>query len=60
MSNLFVWDGQQLITPPLDHCGVKGLIRDLLLETLPKLGLVVKVEPVPLERIKRHMPFDDQ
>jgi 4-amino-4-deoxychorismate lyase len=53
MSNLFVWDGQQLITPPLDHCGVKGLIRDLLLETLPKLGLVVKVEPVPLERIKK-------
>jgi len=53
MSNLFVWDGQQLITPLLQHCGVKGLMRDLLLETVPKFGLVVKVEPVPLEKIKK-------
>ncbi len=42
-SNLFaVFDGQ-LVTPDLSHCGVAGILRQLICEQLaPSLGLTVK------------------
>ena len=53
MSNLFLWDGQQLITPPLEHCGVKGLMRDLVLENAQHLGWPCKVQPMYLAELKK-------
>ncbi len=32
MSNLFLHQGQQLLTPMLDQCGVEGVVRKLILD----------------------------
>jgi 4-amino-4-deoxychorismate lyase len=46
MSNLFLWQGGELLTPGLDACGVAGIMRGLVLELAPRLGLTVRVAPV--------------
>ena len=46
MSNLFVRVGDEWLTPPLDDCGVSGIIRALLLEAAPRLGLGLRVAPL--------------
>lgn len=43
MSNLFVWQGLELLTPPLGDCGVAGVMRSLLLTLAPRCGLTVRV-----------------
>ncbi|MBS0389303.1 MAG: aminotransferase class IV, partial [Proteobacteria bacterium] len=42
MSNLFLWQGDELLTPADEQCGVAGVMRSLLLEAAPKLGLRVR------------------
>lgn len=44
-SNLFVLKRGRLLTPRLDRCGVKGVMRRIVLEIAPELGL----EPVEAE-----------
>jgi 4-amino-4-deoxychorismate lyase len=39
MSNLFLRRGCRLMTPPLDRCGVLGVMRRWILETAGELGL---------------------
>ena len=48
MSNLFVWQGDVLLTPPLEQCGVAGVMRSLALEAAARLGIAVQVAPLPL------------
>jgi 4-amino-4-deoxychorismate lyase len=46
MSNLFIRHGQEWLTPPIDDCGVSGIVRALLLEAAPRLGLALRVAPL--------------
>lgn len=39
MTNLFLWDGAALKTPPIDRCGVAGTVRALALELATTLGI---------------------
>ena len=48
MCNLFVWRGDALQTPPVDQCGVAGVMRSLVLEAAARLGMAVRVEPLPV------------
>jgi len=47
MSNLFVWRDDALLTPPVDQCGVAGVMRSLVFEAAARLGIVVRVAPLP-------------
>lgn len=42
MSNLFIARGNELLTPPAIECAVAGIMRSLLLEAAPRLGLRVR------------------
>ena len=39
MSNLFIVNGETLKTPRLDHCGVRGVMRDWILEQCTGCGI---------------------
>lgn len=39
MTNLFLWDGAALKTPPIDRCGVAGTVRALAVELAARLGI---------------------
>lgn len=45
-TNLFVVDRGELVTPALDDCGVKGIMRQFLLERMP-----CSVAPVSMEKL---------
>jgi len=51
MSNLFLVQGANLLTPPLLECGVAGVMRSLVLELAPQLGLSVRVAPLSVEQL---------
>lgn len=52
MSNLFVVESGQVVTPRLDQCGVAGVMRRWLLEQLPAQGLQVSETPITLDRFR--------
>ena len=52
LSNLFIVEGSTALTPPLDNCGVAGVMRRWLLEQLPAAGVQVKETPITLERFR--------
>jgi 4-amino-4-deoxychorismate lyase len=43
MSNLFVCLEGEWLTAPLTHCGVAGVVREMILERAPRLGLKVRI-----------------
>jgi len=48
-SNLFLVHDGELLTPALDHCGVAGVMRGLILELAARDGLTVRVSPLVLD-----------
>ncbi|MCC7461462.1 MAG: aminodeoxychorismate lyase [Gammaproteobacteria bacterium] len=52
MSNLFIVEGGQLVTPPIERCGVAGVMRQVVLETAARTGWHVRIEPVSLARLR--------
>ncbi len=42
MSNVFVVNGNEWLTPSISACGVAGVMRAMVLATAPSLGLVVR------------------
>jgi 4-amino-4-deoxychorismate lyase len=52
MSNLFLIESERLITPPLERCGVEGIMRGLVIEAAAKVGLQVAIEPVSPARLE--------
>jgi branched-chain amino acid aminotransferase len=48
-SNLFVWTGRTLLTPPLSCGALPGITRAAVLELAPGLGLPVSEQPFDLE-----------
>lgn len=51
MSNLFLVRAGVLLTPRLDRSGVHGVMRRLVLELAPALGLPVREERLPAGRL---------
>jgi 4-amino-4-deoxychorismate lyase len=51
MCNVFIRQGQQIITPDLSMCGVAGVTRQRIIGLAPSLGLQVKVETLTLEQL---------
>lgn len=53
MTNLFLWDGQALMTPAVDRCGVAGTVRAIALELARARGIhcvVADVKPAVMAR----------
>jgi 4-amino-4-deoxychorismate lyase len=50
-TNLFALVEGRLVTPPLDRCGVAGVVRALVLELAPAVGLPVAEEPQEPDRL---------
>ena len=51
-SNLFLLQGQTLLTPSLSDCGVAGVMRDFVMrDVAPRLGLAVRELELPLQRV---------
>jgi 4-amino-4-deoxychorismate lyase len=53
MSNLFLIESERLITPPLERCGIEGIMRGLVIEAAAQLGLQLAIEPVNAARLER-------
>lgn len=51
MSNLFVREGEVLLTPDLSLCGVAGVTRQRIIDMSGALGYRVEVTKIPLERL---------
>jgi branched-subunit amino acid aminotransferase/4-amino-4-deoxychorismate lyase len=41
MSNVFLWHGGRLETPALDHAGVRGIMREVVMKVANGAGLRV-------------------
>ncbi len=52
MSNVFIVDGRELLTPALSACGVAGVMRSVILDLAATLGLPVRVAPVTLDDVR--------
>ena len=46
MSNLFVVSDMALVTPPVEECGVAGVVRSLVLDCAERVGFALRVAPV--------------
>lgn len=52
-SNIFLYDGRRWLTPALDQCGVAGVMRAFLCDTIfPELGHQVVVEHIDMPRLR--------
>lgn len=51
MSNLFIWRGDELLTPPLDRCGVAGVARARLLALAAGAGYYAREAALDLEDV---------
>jgi 4-amino-4-deoxychorismate lyase len=50
-SNLFLLQGETLLTPKLTHAGVAGVVRDLVLDNARELGLEALEADIPVNQI---------
>ena len=50
-SNVMIVESHTLVTPPLDHCLLGGITRQVLLHVAKESGLEVKEEPISLLRL---------
>ena len=51
MTNLFILEGDHLVTPSLDEAGVAGVQRDIVMELAPSVGMKCVIEGVSQERL---------
>lgn len=52
-SNVFLWDGRRLLTPPVDRSGVAGTVRGLTLEHAARLGVECLVTRLDLDALEQ-------
>jgi 4-amino-4-deoxychorismate lyase len=50
-ANLFVATGDGWLTPPIRDCGVAGVLRSLVFELAPRIGLVLREERVRPDQV---------
>lgn len=53
MSNVFVRDAKGLVTPPIDRCGVAGIMRSLVLEAAAEFGMPLREERLGVPELAR-------
>lgn len=41
-TNIFLLKGDRLLTPRLDRCGIAGIMREVVMDAAPKLGIRVR------------------
>jgi len=51
MTNLFVLEGQRLVTPALHRCGVAGVQRERILDWAAAQSIPTAVEPISVDRL---------
>tara|TARA_Y100000780_G_scaffold126313_2_gene113637 strand:- start:133 stop:966 length:834 start_codon:yes stop_codon:yes gene_type:complete len=51
MSNVLIWLDGGWVTPSLEHCGVRGVMRDYLLDTLAAQGVPVVEQSIDMEML---------
>lgn len=51
MSNLFIVEAGQLLTPLLDRCGVAGMTRERVMAVAAEAGIVCVEQRLPLHRV---------
>lgn len=51
MSNVLIWLDGGWVTPSLEHCGVRGVMRDYLLDTLAAQGVPVVEQSIEMEML---------
>lgn len=51
-SNLFVVSEGRLLTPDLSQCGIRGVVRQLVIESAEELGLEVSIRDVSLHEVQ--------
>jgi 4-amino-4-deoxychorismate lyase len=51
MSNLFIIEGNALLTPALDECGVAGVQRDRVLDLARERGIDCRIAALDLQRV---------
>ena len=51
MSNLFIVNGDKLLTPALSQCGIAGIIRQCILERAPELGMQTAVTSIKQDEL---------
>lgn len=51
IANLFLIEGEQVLTPSLDQGGVKGLMREWIIQAMHSRGRPVIQSPVSLDRL---------
>jgi len=51
MSNVFALKGQTLVTPPVDQCGVAGVLRAVVLREAAHFRLEPSIAPVSVQRL---------
>ena len=51
MSNIFIVNGQTLVTPELTRCGISGIIRDQVLKIARDLQINTEVRSVSKEEL---------
>jgi 4-amino-4-deoxychorismate lyase len=51
MSNVFMVDDSQLVTPDVERCGVAGIMRELVLEAASSSGIPVQVRRLGPEEL---------
>ena len=56
MSNVFFVNDKSISTPPLDRCGVEGVMRRHVIETLDQQGIAVAVQPY----LRAHLGVADE
>ena len=53
MSNLFIVEGDRLLTPALDRCGVAGVVREVILDYARKNDVVALEQPLQLQQLQQ-------
>lgn len=51
-SNLFIVSEGRLLTPDLSQCGIRGVVRQLVVETAEELGIEVIIRDISLDEVK--------
>ena len=52
MSNVFIVNGRELLTPELSNCGVAGVMRSVILDLAATLGFKTRVQQLTLDDVK--------
>ena len=52
-ANVWILEGERIITPPADGRILPGVTRELLLVHAPEIGLIAIAEPISLDRARR-------